>query len=361
MIEIRHFKLIDAVSKVGSLKKAAEKLFLTQSALSHQLKELETQLGEAIFYRINNQLHFTPAGKEFRDAGKEILEHLEKLQGRLHQISQDQLRNYIHGYSLEETRRLNDQATTISDLLHWDSTWKEGSLILEAACGVGAQTRIISQKNPNVNFISIDLSEKSLSTASQAIEALNINNVEFRQADVFNLPFESGSFDHVFVCFLLEHLSNPEIALRELKRVLKADGTITVIEGDHGSAYFHPESAAALKAVQAQVILQKQNGGNATIGRQLYPMLSGAGFANVTVNPRHVYVDDSKPEMLDAFVRNTFTAMIKGVADEAISKSIITREDMESGIRDLCHAADGGGSFCYTFFKAVAYKAGLDS
>src|SRR3990170_2165969 len=194
MIEIRHFKLIDTVSKVGSLKKAAEKLFLTQSALSHQLKELETQLGEQIFYRINNQLHFTPAGKEFRDAGKEILEHLEKLQSRLHQISQNQLRNYIHGYSLEETRRLNDQATTISDLLHWDSTWKEGSLILEAACGVGAQTRIISQKNPNSNFISIDLSEKSLSTATQVIEALNINNVEFSQADVFNLPFDNGLF-----------------------------------------------------------------------------------------------------------------------------------------------------------------------
>jgi hypothetical protein len=85
-------------------------------------------------------------------------------------------------------------------------------------------------------------------------------------------------------------------------------------------------------------------------------MLSNAGFANVNVNPRQVYVDDSKPEMLDAFVRNTFTAMIKGVADEAISKSIITREDMETGIRELYHTAEGGGSFCYTFFKAIAYK-----
>jgi ubiquinone/menaquinone biosynthesis C-methylase UbiE len=357
MIEIRHFKLIDAVSKVGSLKKAAEKLFVTQSALSHQLKELETQLGEQIFYRINNQLHFTPAGKEFRDAGKEILEHLEKLQNRLQQISQDQLRNYIHGYSQEETRRLNDQATTISDLLHWDSLWKEGSLILEAACGVGAQTRIISQKNPNSRFISIDLSEKSLSTATEVIEALDINNVEFRQADVFNLPFENGSFDHVFVCFLLEHVSKPEMALLELKRVLKVDGTITVIEGDHGSTFFHPESTAALRAVQAQVTLQKQNGGNANIGRELYPMLSNAGFANVNVSPRQAYVDDSKPEMLDALVRNTFTAMIKGVTDEAISKSIITREEMESGIKDLYRTAEGGGSFCYTFFKAIAYKA----
>jgi ubiquinone/menaquinone biosynthesis C-methylase UbiE len=356
MIEIRHFKLVDTVSKVGSLKKAAEKLFLTQSALSHQLKELETYLGAQIFYRVNNQLHFTPAGKEFRETGKEILEHLEKLQNRLQQISQEQLKNYIHGYSHEEAKRLNDQATSISELLHWDSNWEEGSLILEAACGVGAQTRIISQKNPKSSFISIDLSEKSLSTASTVIADLNINNVQFRQADVFDLPFENDSFDHVFVCFLLEHLVKPELALLELKRVLKPEGTITVIEGDHGSTYFYPDSEAARKAVQAQVTLQKQNGGNADIGRQLYPMLSSAGFANVRVNPRQVYVDDSKPEMLDGFIRNTFAAMIKGVADEAISKNIISKEDMDNGVRDLYRTAEGGGTFCYTFFKATGYK-----
>src|SRR5688572_11118990 len=156
MIEIRHFRLIDTVSKVGSLKKAAEKLFVTQSALSHQLKELETHIGAQIFHRVNNQLHFTPAGKEFLEAGKEILENLEKLQQRLQQMSHDQLKNYVHGYSEEETRRLNDQARSISDILHWDSKWEQGALILEAACGVGAQTQIISQQYPGSKFVSVD-------------------------------------------------------------------------------------------------------------------------------------------------------------------------------------------------------------
>lgn len=357
MIEIRHFKLVDTVAKVGSLTKAAEQLFLTQSALSHQLKELENHLGAQVFYRVNNQLHFTPVGKEFLDTGKEILEQLEKLQQRLNQISQDRLKSYIHGYSDEETKRLNDQATSISELLHWDSAWPEGSTVLEAACGVGAQTCIISQKNPNSRFVSIDLSEKSLMTASQVTNSLNITNVDFRHADVFDLPFENNSFDHVFVCFLLEHLSEPERALIELKRVLKPGGTITVIEGDHGSIYFHPDSLTARKAIQAQVALQRQNGGNANIGRQLYPILSRAGFVSVVVNPRMVYVDDSKPEMVERFTRNTFTAMIKGVADEAIAKNVISKDDFHNGIRDLYHTAEGGGTFCYTFFKAIGYKS----
>ncbi|MBV8457682.1 MAG: methyltransferase domain-containing protein, partial [Acetobacteraceae bacterium] len=47
-----------------------------------------------------------------------------------------------------------------------------------------------------------------------------------------------ASFDHVFVCFVLEHMPDPETALAELQRVLKLGGSRTVIEGDHGSALF---------------------------------------------------------------------------------------------------------------------------
>lgn len=355
MIEVRHLKLVDTVAKVGSLSKAADKLFLTQSALSHQLKELEAHLGVQVFYRMHNQLHFTPAGKEFRDAGKEILGQFEDLENRIAQISQDQLKRYVHGYSDEETRRLNNQAETIADLLHWDSVWEDGSMVLEAGCGVGAQTKIISTKNPKCNFTSIDLSEKSLSQARETMESLNTKNVTFQQANVFDLPFDSESFDHVFVCFVLEHLAKPEIALRELKRVLRKQGTITIIEGDHGSAYFYPDSQAAKKAIQAQVDLQKCNGGNAQIGRQLFPLMSNAGFTDISVNPRQVYVDDSKPEMMEGFIKNTFTAMIQGIKEEAFLKKMISKPEMEEGIRDLYKTAQGG-TFCCTFFKATAYK-----
>ncbi len=278
MIETRHLKLIQAVATVGSLKKASEKLFLTQSALSHQLKELEAYLGTQLFYRTNNQLHFTSAGKEFRDACGDILERIDQLERRMQEVNRDRLKNYIHGYSREETKRLNDQASSISELLHWDSTWSEGSLILEAGCGVGAQTKIISVKNPKSRFTAVDLSEQSLRKAAKTIQDLKIDNVSFEQADVFDLPFEDAHFDHIFICFLLEHLSKPMDALQERKRVLKPGGTVTVIEGDHGSTYFYQDSEAAQKAVHSQVELQKQNGGNANIGRELFPMLQQVGF-----------------------------------------------------------------------------------
>ena len=78
---------------------------------------------------------------------------------------------------------------------------------------------------------------------------------------------------------------------------------MTVIEGDHGSAYFHPESAAARAAIDAQVQLQAAAGGDALIGRRLYPLLPRAGLEDVRVEPRMVYVDGSRPDLIDGFTR----------------------------------------------------------
>ena len=52
---------------------------------------------------------------------------------------------------------------------------------------------------------------------------------------------------------------------------------MTVIEGDHGSAYFHPDSEAARLAISCQIRLQHAAGGNALIGRELYPLLPRCG------------------------------------------------------------------------------------
>ena len=62
-MEIRHLKLIKAASEEGSLTAAGKKLFLTQSALSHQLKEIETEYGVPFFQRIGKKMILTQAGE----------------------------------------------------------------------------------------------------------------------------------------------------------------------------------------------------------------------------------------------------------------------------------------------------------
>lgn len=263
---------------------------------------------------------------------------------------------YVHGYSGREAARLNDQAETLETLLHCDTLFPEGSFVLEAGCGVGAQTRIIAPKNPSSDFISVDISENSLSEAGRVIQSLDIKNVKFQQADIYKLPFNDFTFDAVFVCFVLEHLHKPLLALRELKRVLKHGGLIMVIEGDHGSTFFYPDSTLAHAAIKCQVTLQQQHGGNSNIGRELYPIMKAAGFSAVEVLPRMVYVDAGKPQLVEGFIKNTFTAMIEGVGNDAIKQGITDKTSFEKGIKDLYRTAEPDGVFSYTFFKGFGKK-----
>jgi SAM-dependent methyltransferase len=263
---------------------------------------------------------------------------------------------YIHGYDPRENERLHDQAGTLVDLLHADTAYPAGSRVLEAGCGVGAQTITLAQRSPGAHFVSVDISATSVAEAKRRVDAAGVTNVEFRQADIFALPFAAESFDHVFVCFVLEHLARPVEALTILHRLLRPGGTITVIEGDHGSTYFYPESDEAQAAIQCQVELQRRAGGNALIGRQLYPLLTQAGFDAVRVSPRMVYVDASRPALVEGFTRKTFTAMIEGVRDAALAAGLIEPERFDAGIQALYRTAEADGVFCYTFFKGIGQK-----
>ena len=264
--------------------------------------------------------------------------------------------SYVHGYSARESERLTDQASTLTDLLHHDTSYPPGSQVLEAGCGNGAQTVILARNSPGARITSVDISEDSLLRAQEKIEREGLANVTFRLGDIFHLPFQPESFDHIFVCFVLEHLADPQRALGQLRPLLKKGGTITVIEGDHGSAFFHPGNADARQAIDCLVELQKKTGGNALIGRQLYPLISGAGFRDVHVSPRMVYVDSSRPELVEGFTKLTFTAMVEGVGPEAEKQGLMSREAWERGITALYRTAGADGVFCYTFFKAVARK-----
>jgi SAM-dependent methyltransferase len=191
---------------------------------------------------------------------------------------------YVHGYDPRENLRLQDQASTLAELLHADTSYPAGSRVLEAGCGVGSQTVTLARNSPNALITSID------------------------------------------------------------------------IEGDHGSAYFYPHSEAAQRAIQCQVELQRRAGGNAMIGRSLYPLLHKAGYTSIRVSPRMVYVDATRPKFVEGFTKKTFTAMIEGIREPALRAGLLERDIFERGIRDLYRTTEPDGVFCYTFFKAFAEK-----
>ena len=119
----------------------------------------------------------------------------------------------VHGYDPRESRRLQDQASTLIELLHSDTRYPAGSRVLEAGCGVGAQTLTLSRNSPMALITSLDISRASILQARGMAANAGLENVEYLQSDISHLPFETQSFDHLFLCFVLEHLPRPVEAL----------------------------------------------------------------------------------------------------------------------------------------------------
>ncbi len=262
---------------------------------------------------------------------------------------------YVHGRSERESERLRYQANKLAAFLHQDTRYKPGSRVLELGCGVGAQSVILLEHSPGIELPCTDVSAASLAAAERRVREAGFSDVSFRNADIYNLPFSAGSFDHAFVCFLLEHLPDPVLALRKAGEVIRPGGTVTAIEGDHGSALFSPHSPDARAVIDCLVDLQREIGGNALIGRELPHLFRQAGLSRVRVSPRPVFADGNVPGASEA-VKNIFIAMIEGVKEQALARGMVDEEAWDRGIRDLYRTVEPGGTFCYTFFEVAGVK-----
>ena len=83
MIEISHLKLVQALYKEGNVSDAADSLFITQSALSHQIKKLESLLDSSIFVRHSDPFKLTPQGKKLLELANDVLPRIEITQTQL--------------------------------------------------------------------------------------------------------------------------------------------------------------------------------------------------------------------------------------------------------------------------------------
>ncbi len=86
-LELKHFRLVQAIAEQGTLSAAATYLHLTQSALSHQLKQLEQECAQALFMREGRGLVLTFAGERFLQEANELLPHIERLSRDLKSIA----------------------------------------------------------------------------------------------------------------------------------------------------------------------------------------------------------------------------------------------------------------------------------
>ncbi|XP_033634127.1 ubiquinone/menaquinone biosynthesis C-methyltransferase UbiE-like [Asterias rubens] len=106
-----------------------------------------------------------------------------------------------------------------------------GIHVLDLGCGEGTATITMARRFSKSRFYGLDISQPALRTARYKAAEMGLSNVEFVKADISLMPTDwTDKFDYLFVHFVLHDLSYPTKALREMHRVLKPGGTLSVIE-----------------------------------------------------------------------------------------------------------------------------------
>ena len=195
----------------------------------------------------------------------------------------------------EELERLKMQATVAIDIEKevWRTTGLQpGMKVLDLACGPGFISCELARMVGDGSVNGVDISEKLIAVAHQAKASEKVENVSFSTGNVYELALPENSFDFVYARFLFQHLEKPQLALRNILRVLKPGGVLCVLDIDDNWTSFAPESGAFVKFIRKAGAGQKRKGGNRLIGSQLFGLLNEAGFKNVSTKIRPITTED---------------------------------------------------------------------
>lgn len=159
--------------------------------------------------------------------------------------------------------------------------------VLDCGCGPGSISLGIAGRIAPGELVGVDMDASQVELAARDALAHGMTNATFKAGSVYDLPFESNSFDAVFSHALFEHLSDPGRGAKECLRVLKPGGVIGVATPDWSGFIVQPSSPELDAALEAYKRLQKENGGDVNMGGKLAGMLVQAGFIDARMKARY--------------------------------------------------------------------------
>jgi ubiquinone/menaquinone biosynthesis C-methylase UbiE len=260
--------------------------------------------------------------------------------------------DYVHGYGTREQERLVEQAEHWRHRLIADGTQLEpGTRLLEVGVGVGAVLAVLGQEFPGLRLFGVDIEPKQLDFARGHLERAGVE-ATLQEADALALPFEDGSFDHIWMMWLLEHIADPPAALREARRVLAPGGAITVIEVDYSTVRAEP-STPALEALFSAMVRGMAASGWSDAGTRLPGWLREAGFRQIDAGKRTFWWQDE-----DLVSQALYAAdVVESALDALVNLPGTDEEELRAGLRDL-RSLPGGPSagLGWTLHKSAAVR-----
>jgi len=263
---------------------------------------------------------------------------------------------YLHGFDASEQQRLRDQAVYLSEFVHEGIPLTNCRHLLEIGCGVGAQTKLLLKKFPEMRITGIDFSDAQLQQARIFLaDELAQGRVTLVQGDARNLPFSDASFDGAFVCWVLEHLSQPLRVVQEAFRCLQPGAPIVCTEVMNFTLQSSPVCEALQKYWHALNTRQLQIGGDPNVGLKLGAFLDAAGFRDICTEPLVRFFDRRAPQERAAFL-DYWTSLLASAEADLVSAGSIAPGDYARVSAEMDQLkADPESIYFYTAMRGVGF------
>lgn len=263
---------------------------------------------------------------------------------------------YLHGFSKEEQDRLITQAQFAEQIVYDGVNLSRVEHLLEVGSGVGAQSEILLRRFPKLKLTGIELNPKQLETAKANLSQYPHlkGRYEYQLMNAGHMDFNSSVFDGAFLCWVLEHVTEPKKILSEVRRVLKPGSIVYVTEVMNSSFFLDPYSPNLWKYWMAFNDYQYENAGDPFVGAKLGNLLLELGFTDIQTKVKSWHIDNRHPDERRETI-DYWTELLMSAKNLLVSDKVIDEETAELAHQELRQVArDPNAVFFYSFVQASA-------
>ncbi len=185
---------------------------------------------------------------------------------------------YTYGYSAEH-RRFLAMRTAKGEAAFFLPYLRAGMRLLDCGCGVGSITVGLAEAVAPGEVVGVDREPGQVEVAQARAQEQGGANVRFEVGNIYALPFPDASFDAAFAHTVLEHLSDPLRAIKEMRRVLRPGGITGLKDPDYGTLLLEPSTPLVRDAMTLYRRVATVNGASPYYARHQRRLLLEAGFA----------------------------------------------------------------------------------
>ena len=232
---------------------------------------------------------------------------------------------------------------------------KPGMRWLDAGCGPGTVTAGLARAVSPGEAVGIDSAPGVLEHARAHAAEEGVDNVTFVAGDVYGLDFPDTEFNVVYANQLLQHLTDPVRALRELGRVLKTGGLLAVRDADYATMSPHPKFPEFPDWNRLYHEVAYRNNAEPDAGRTLPAWVRAAGFPEIEIHPNVVAMEGEEARIWG----RTWSQRIlfSGIADQALEYGLADQQELERLSSGWATWADSDNPFfIFTQIAALAVR-----